>query len=284
MAHPWRCTGWRMMTVRRVRQAAVAGFFYPKSPEALREELGRFTATNASRVRSRGVIVPHASYHYSGSIVGETLSRLAIPRRCVILGPNHTGWGAPWSLMAEGAYATPLGEVPIDESCARALLEGCPLLTADDLAHRGEHAIEVELPFLQCLGPADLTIVPLVIGSEQPDEFDQVAGVLAEWISRTDEPVLLVASSDFTHYEPQTAAAHKDAQVIDAIQALDERGFLQRVRDLHVTMCGYGPVACVLGAARRLGASSAHLIRYATSADAGGDPQSVVGYAGLILN
>ena len=268
----------------RVRPAAMAGLFYPNAPEALREELGRLTVAPASRVRSIGVIVPHASYHYSGSVAGETLSRLTIPRRCVILGPNHTGWGAPWSLMAEGAYATPLGEVPIDEPFARALLDACPLLAADDLAHRGEHAIEVELPFLQCLGPADLTIVPLVIGSEQPEEFDQVAGVLAERLSRSGEPVLLVASTDLTHYEPKAVAEHKDAQLIDAIQTLDEQQFLQRVDRLHVAMCGYGPVACVLGAARRLGASGAQLIRYATSADAGGDPQSVVGYAGIILN
>lgn len=262
----------------------MAGLFYPNTPEALREELGRFTAARAQPMPARGVIVPHASYRYSGSIAGETLSRVAIPRRCVILGPNHTGWGEPWSLMAEGAYVTPLGEVPIDAPFARDLLDACPLLTADDLAHRGEHAVEVGLPFLQCLGPADLTIVPLVIGSEQPDECEQLASALAGCVGRSGEPVLLVASADFTHYEPATVVAHQDTQLIEAIQALDASRFLQEVRELRVAMCGHAPIACVLGAARRLGASGAQLVRYATSADAGGDPQSAVGYAGIILN
>jgi len=233
---------------------------------------------------SRGAIVPHAGYQFSGAVAGDTFSRLTISRRCVILGPNHTGWGPSWSLMADGAYATPLGEVPIDEPLARALLDACPLLVADHLAHKGEHAIEVELPFLQWLRPQDLAIVPLVVGSEDAEEFSQVAEALVRVVAQVHEPVLLLASSDFTHYESREHAANKDAQLIEAIHTVDAQRFVQRVHELRSSMCGYGPVACLLGAARRLGATHAQLIRYATSADAGGDPDSVVGYAGIILN
>jgi AmmeMemoRadiSam system protein B len=285
------------MAVKRTRQAAVAGYFYPKESEELREELGRLTRRRSAADRSscetacggiptrqRGAIVPHAGFQYSGRVAGETFSQLEIPKRCVILGPNHSGWGAAWSLMAEGAYATPLGEVPIDEPLARALLETCPLLAADHVAHKAEHAIEVELPFLQWLGPKQLSIVPLVIGSDSAEEYHRVAAALARLISQSGEPVLLLASSDFTHYEPEAVAVEKDSQVIGAIQALDTSEFLRLVRGLPVRMCGYGPVACVLSAARQLGATGATLVRYATSAEAGGDPHSVVGYAGIIVN
>jgi AmmeMemoRadiSam system protein B len=186
--------------------------------------------------------------------------------------------------MVEGAYQTPLGEVPIHEPLAHALREACPLFVADHLAHKGEHAIEVELPFLQWLGPDALSIVPIVIGSDDAEEFRQAASALADVIRHAEEPVLLIASSDFSHYEPHAIAIQKDAQVIAAIQRLDAEQFLQRVRDLSVAMCGVGPVACVLDAVKAVGATGAQLVRYATSGDAGGDPQSVVGYAGMILN
>lgn len=271
------------MVVRRVRQAAVAGYFYPEQPDALRDALRRLTASGAFRVPARGVIVPHGSFAYSGAIAGETLSRLVVPRCCVILGPNHTGWGASWSVMAEGAYETPLGEVPIDEAMAASLLKACPLLAADDLAHRGEHAIEALLPFLQWLGPEDLAIVPLVVGGEDGEEIDQVAGVLVDVISQSAEPALLVASCEFTRYEPMPRAAYHDAQAIELIQQMNEQRFLQGVRARQAMLCGAGPVACVLGASRRLGATKARLVRYATSADAGGDPHSAIGYAGIII-
>ena len=262
----------------------MAGYFYPKTEQALRAELRRLTDSPGRGVPSYATIVPHASFQYSGRVAGETFSRLAIPRRCVILGPNHTGTGASWSLMAAGAYETPLGHVPIDEPLARSLLEACPLVTVDHVAHVGEHAIEVPLPFLQWLGPAGLSIVPLVVGSEDEEECEQVARALAQVIRRTQDPVLLIASSDLTHYEPHETATRKDAQLIAAIQTLDPRRVLEQAGQSRVSLCGPGPVACVVGAARHLGATQAQLIQYATSAAAGGDPQSVVGYAGILLN
>ena len=272
------------MCAKRLRQAMVAGYFYPKDPALLRQTLRELTEDGLPRTSSMGAIVPHGGFQFSGAIAGETFSRLSIPRRCVVLGPNHTGLGSPWSLMAEGAYQTPLGEVPVDVPLATALLEACPLLRDDEQAHLAEHAIEMALPFLQWLGPEALAIVPLVIGSEDVDECEQVAGALARVIRQSGEPGLVVASADFNHYEPREVTASKDAQVIAAVQTLNHAQFLEQVRVLDVTMCGHGSIACFLGAMRRLGATQAHLIRYGTSADAGGDPHSAIGYAGMIVN
>jgi len=272
------------MVVNHLRQASVAGYLYPQEPEALREELGRLTRDEPHKTSAIGVIVPHGSYRWCGAIVGETFSRVVIPPRCILLGPNHMGVGVPWSLMVGGAYRTPLGEVAIDEALAQALQAVCPFLVADDAVHRGEHALEVALPFLQWLGPERLTIVPLVIGSEDPEECQRVADALAEVIRRTGEPALLVASADLTHYEPLASVRHKDAQLLETLQTLDEHRLRRQLQASSTMTCGYGPIACLLAASRRLGATQARLVRYGTSAEGGGDPNSVIGYAGLILN
>lgn len=273
-----------LTAVKRVRRAAVAGLCYPAEPAALRDTIERLASRSQPRIPGAGAVVPHGGYRYSGAVAGQTLGRVVIPRRCVILAPNHTGCGPAWSLMPEGAYATPLGEVPIDEALAQAFMEACPLVEADRLAHRGEHAVEVELPFLQVLGPEDLTIVPIVIGSEQADEAERVAQALAGCLARETEPVLVVASADLSHYEPRDAVAAKDAKMLEAILACDAAAFLQRMRALRVATCAGAPVACLLSTVRRLGASRAELVRYATSAEAGGDPQSATGYAGVVFN
>ena len=273
-----------LTTVRRVRRATVAGLCYPADAAVLRDTVERLASSSHPRISCVGAVIPHGGYHYSGAVAGQTLGRVAVPRRCVILAPNHTGAGPAWSLMPEGAYATPLGEVAIDEPLAQAFVEACPLLEADGLAHRGEHAIEVALPFLQVLAPEGLTIVPVVIGSEQADEVERVAQALAGCLARETEPVLVVASADLSHYEPRDAVADKDAQMLEAILALETAAFLQRMRDLRVTTCAGAPIACLLATVRRLGASVAELVRYATSAEAGGDPQSATGYAGVVFH
>ena len=273
-----------LTAVKRVRRAAVAGLCYPADPAVLRDTVERLAGGSHPRLHGAGVVIPHGGYRYSGAVAGQTLGRVVIPRRCVILAPNHTGCGPAWSLMPEGAYATPLGEVAVDEPLAQAFVEACPLLEADGLAHRGEHAIEVELPFLQVLGPADLTIVPIVIGSEQADEIERVAQAMAGCLAREPEPVLVVASADLSHYEPREAVEDKDAQMLEAILTGDAAAFLRRLRELRVTTCAGSPIACLLATVRRLGACQGELVRYATSAEAGGDPQSSVGYAGIIFN
>jgi AmmeMemoRadiSam system protein B len=188
-----------------------------------------------------------------------------------------------WSILVGGAYRTPLGDVPVNEACAEALRARCPFLEPDEGMQRGEHAIEVVLPFLQRLAPPDLSVVPIVIGSDNSIEFAQLAEALAQVVRMYEERVLLIASSDLSHYEPQARGAEQDLALITAICTLNGPGLIRHVQDGSALMCGYGAVACVLEAAKALGASQAVLVRYGTSADAGGDPSSVIGYAGIII-
>ncbi len=182
-----------------------------------------------------------------------------------------------------GAYRTPLGEVPVDEALALALQERCPFLTVDAWAQRGEHAIEVVLPFLQRCGPPDFSMVPLVLGAVDPCELTHCAEALADVVRAQPEPVVLIGSSDLSQYESSERGARQDRMVIEAIRRLDGRRLLDGIQEASIRMCGAEAVACVVEAARALGATHAELIRYGTSVEAGGDPDSVVGYAGLII-
>jgi AmmeMemoRadiSam system protein B len=284
------------MTMRlatRVRRPRVAGYYYPQEPDALREQLEMYTSRYAfgtpiahpPSVGARawsGAIVPHGSYAFSGAIAGATYQRLRVPARCIVLAPNHAGVGARWSLMSQGAYATPLGEVPIDEALAQHLRQRCDLLEVDELAHQAEHAIEVQLPFLQWLGPIDGSIVPVVINSEEPAEWEQMAEALAQLL-REEGDVLLFASADFSHYVPQAHAQAHTERLLRAISHLDVAAWCAAVHDEAMITCALAPVACLLGALARIGATQAEVVRTGTSAEAGGDPQSVTGYAGVVI-
>jgi len=271
------------MMVPTVRRPAVAGYFYPADPSALREEIDSFTPSGEARVQAYGLIVPHGSYRHAGAITGAAFWRVVIPRRCIVIGPSHTGSWMPWSLMTGGAYRTPLGDVPIDAACAAALQARCAFLETDAWSQRGEHAIEVPLPFLQHLGPNDLSIVPIVMGADRAEEFAQLAQALAQVIRMLEEPVLLIASSDFSHYESQACVAEQDRVLLNAVQTMDGGSLVRLVQNQRPLMCGYGAVACVLDASRQLGARRVGLVRYGTSADAGGDPHSAIGYASLLI-
>jgi AmmeMemoRadiSam system protein B len=176
-----------------------------------------------------------------------------------------------------------LGDVPIDARCAEALRQRCPFLEADAWAQRGEHAIEVLIPFLQRLGPPDLTVVPIVMGAEDETELAQLAQGLAQVARMSEERCLFLASADLSHYEPHSRAAEQDGALIERICALDGAGLMQTAREGGVLMCGAGAVTCVLEAAKALGASRGTLVRYGTSAETDGDPHAVVGYAGIVI-
>lgn len=271
------------MTSAVIRRPAVAGYYYPAGADALRQQVEGLTTSDVSPTFATALIVPHGSFRHAGAVLGATWAHVAIPRRCIIVGPSHTGSWMPWSVMMNGAYRTPLGDVPIDASCAEALQSRCQFLSPDAWAQAGEHAIEVLLPFLQQRAPADLSVVPVIMGSDDDAEFARFAEALAQVVRMQEEPVLLIASSDLSHYEPHARAARRDRQLLEAIEALDVPAIIRAVREESVRMCGYGAVACVLTAAKQLGASRASLIAYGTSAEAGGDPHSVMGYAGLVV-
>ena len=272
-----------------VRQPAVAGRFYPANAQHLRAEVETYTTAPASastepeaKIRAFGCVVPHAGYIYSGHVAGAVYGRLDLPRRYVILCPNHTGMGEPLAIMSEGSWHTPLGDVSIDENVAGQLKAKLPLLSEDQAAHRYEHALEVQLPFLQVLAPG-FQFVPITIGTSNFDVLSALGTVIGSVAAETGEPVLVVASSDMNHYESDIVTRVKDRRAIDQLLALDPRGLYDIVHKADISMCGYGPAVVMLTAARKMGATQAELIRYATSGDVSGDRDMVVGYAGVAV-
>jgi len=272
-----------------VRQPAVAGRFYPANAQHLRAEVETYTTAPASastepeaKIRAFGCVVPHAGYIYSGHVAGAVYGRLELPRRFVILCPNHTGMGEPLAVMSEGSWHTPLGDASIDEKLAGQLKAKLPLLSEDQAAHRYEHALEVQLPFLQVLAPG-FRFVPITVGTSNFDVLSALGTVIGHVVMEADERVLVIASSDMNHYESDSVTRVKDRRAIDQLLALDPRGLYDVVHKGDISMCGYGPAVVMLTAARKMGATRAELIRYATSGDVSGDRDMVVGYAGVAV-
>jgi MEMO1 family protein len=266
-----------------VRVPAVAGRFYPRRADELARDIHEYMAEEEpARVAAIGCISPHAGYMFSGHVAGAVYSRLQIPQRCVILCPNHTGMGSPLSIMTGTRWQTPLGEIPADAALGADLLRRYPALQEDSAAHRVEHAIEVQLPFLQSRRD-DITLLPIVVGTSKFDVLSGLGKALAAAISGQRDKVLIIASSDMNHYESEAITRIKDRKAIDCILALDARGLWEVVMDQDVSMCGFGPAIAMLTAARWLGATSAELVKYATSGDISGDRDQVVGYAGIIV-
>jgi len=272
-----------------VRQPAVAGRFYPANAQHLRAEVETYTTARASaaaesetKIRAMGCVVPHAGYMYSGHVAGAVYRRLELPRSFVILCPNHTGMGEPLAIMSQGAWHTPLGDAPIDEELAERLKSRLPLLSDDAAAHQYEHALEVQLPFLQVLVPG-FKFVPITVGTSNFEVLSALGKVIGAAVAEAGEPVLVIASSDMNHYESDKVTRVKDRRAIDQLLALDPRGLYDIVHQADISMCGYGPAVVMLTAARKLGATRAELIRYATSGDVSGDYDMVVGYAGVAV-
>jgi AmmeMemoRadiSam system protein B len=265
-----------------VRHPAVAGRFYPRDPGTLLQDVQSYLSFQATRTAALGCIVPHAGYIYSGAVAGAVYAQIDLPQRCIVLCPNHTGKGRPLAIMSSGAWETPLGLAPIDSSLGEALKKRFPLLTEDADAHRSEHAIEVELPFLQSRRP-DFTFVPIALGTRQFDTLEKLGEALAETVGAQADRILIVASSDMNHYENDAVTRIKDHNAIEQILSLDARGLFDVVMKEEISMCGLGPAVAMLTAAKRLGATSANLIKYATSGDVSGDREMVVGYAGVVV-
>src|SRR6266550_2608296 len=244
------------------------------------------TAVRPSDRPTVGVIVPHAGYMYSGLTAAKVFTRVTIPGLVVILAPNHTGISeakSGVSLWESGAFRTPLGDVPVDAEAAAELREiSGHLVEIDHDAHLSEHAVEVELPFLKLLR-SDVRIVPLVLGWDWWEPARQLGDILARLVRAAREPVLLLASSDLNHYEPAAVSEAKDARALEAVQALDGEELLARCKRERISMCGRGPAATVIAAARALGATRADVVDYRHSGWVSGDNARVVGYAGVVI-
>jgi AmmeMemoRadiSam system protein B/AmmeMemoRadiSam system protein A len=266
-----------------IREPAVSGKFYPDSPSQLKSMIESFIDKNAEKEDVVGLLAPHAGYIYSGAVVGAVLSRVQFKNTFVILGPNHTGYGRPFSVMTEGSWKTPLGEVQIDSELANKLVSISKYLKEDTAAHELEHSIEVQVPFLQYFKP-DVKIVPIILSLGNGDIYKQIGRDIVQALWDSKGEAVIFASSDMSHYEPQGAAKKKDQQAIDAMINMDPNELLKRVEEQNISMCGFAPAVVMLTAAKELGATSPRLVKYQTSGDVSGDYNAVVGYAGIIVN
>jgi len=264
------------------RKPVVAGQFYPASAEQLQEMIETFIIKDAPKEEVVGLLVPHAGYPYSGPVAGATISRIKVKDTFIIIGPSHTGYGKPFSVMTEGSWETPLGAVQIDPELAKSIIDKSEYLQEDSLAHRQEHAVEVQLPFLQYF-KSDVRIVPVILAHADVDTYREIGRDIAGAIRETGRDAVIMASGDMTHYEPQKSAEEKDSKAIEAMLNLDEEELTQRYNELKISMCAYGPAVCLITAARELGSREAELVKYQTSGDTTGDYTAVVGYAGIIF-
>ena len=273
-----------------LRQPAVAGYFYQASPSRLRDQVESFLINREQKLPALGIVAPHAGLVYSGPVAGAVYCSIELPATFVLIGPNHTGLGAPVSIMPAGAWETPLGRVAIDESLAEAIQAHSRRILADQFAHLREHSLEVQLPFIQHF-KKDFSIVPIQMMDTRLETCIEVGTAVARAIEDrgarkaggNGNGVLIVASSDMSHYVSATEAKTKDHKAIKRILDLDAQGLYYTVKDEGISMCGYGPAVAMLTACKALGATTAELIKYANSGEVSGDYDQVVGYAGIVV-
>ena len=271
-----------------VRRPCVSGSFYPSHPDRLKSLIedsfnhnlgpGRLPNSPGNHRNIIAVISPHAGYMFSGPGAAHSylhLAEEAKPDTVVILGPNHTGFGSPISMMDKGGWETPLGVVPIDENIAKELFNVSDIIDINESAHTREHSIEVQLPFLQYIY-GDFKFIPICMGYQDLETSKKVGDALAKVLK--DKEALIIASTDLTHQETQESAARKDRMIIDAILEMDETKLQDTVRRNRITTCGYGPMSVALITSKQLGAKKAELLSYHTSGDIIKDYNAVVGY------
>ena len=268
-----------------LRLPAVAGRFYPSDPAELTALVRKYAKADSqvAPVRIRACLVPHAGYVYSGHVAGAVFARIALPKRILVLGVRHYPRGESAAILSSGAWRTPLGDAPIDETLAGALRKGCPLLREDSVAHHAEHSLEVQLPFLQVLTPG-FTFVPVALGTARFEDLVSVGEAIARILETAKEDVLLLTTSDLNHYEDDAATRVKDHKAIAQLLARNPRGLFDTCRNESISMCGLGPAVAMLTALNALGVKKSELVKYATSADVSGDRDAVVGYAGMIFS
>lgn len=272
-----------------MRGPSVAGQFYASDAGKLRKQIedcflhrlgtGKLPIAEDKERDILGAVVPHAGYMYSGPEAAHVYYSIAMqkkPKTVAILGPNHSGCGSAVAVSKE-VWKTPLGEVAVDSEAADFLCKNCRIIDADEAAHRYEHSIEVQLPFLQYIY-RDFKFVPICLGIQDLNTSEEIAQCLGKI-----KDALILASSDFTHYEPKAQAAARDKKAIEHILNLEEKKFLQTVYDLNLSICGYGAIATCIAAVKKLGAKRAELLKYATSGDITGDDSSVVAYAAIVF-
>lgn len=261
------------------RLPAVAGYFYPRDKEELLRCLRSFIEREEKPLPTKGCISPHAGYIYSGAVAGKVYSSIEIPNRVILLGPNHHGLGYPSAIYSKGSFLTPLGEIKIEEDLSEKILKDSKYLKEDFSAHTSEHSLEVQLPFLQYINP-NVKIVPITISDYSQKNLEDLANAISK---NMDDETLIVASSDFSHYEPHEIAKEKDFYAIESILNMNPWEFYERVRKRRISICGVGPIVVLLLTLNNLGVKNSKLVEYKTSGDITQDYSAVVGYAGIIF-
>lgn len=278
---------------KRVRYPSQAGAFYAGSAESLRKQIEscfthRFGPGKTSKVVENGpreivgLVCPHAGYMYSGPVAANSYYKLALDGNLdtvVVLGPNHQGVGSGLATVDEGVWRTPLGDVEIDANTAKDIVRESAMIDVDESAHRYEHSIEVQIPFVQYTHGSSFKIVPICFLMQDLESSREVGNVLAKVLSGKN--TVIIASTDLTHYEPQRTAEEKDRKAIHAMLEMDEELLYSTIQNHNISACGYGPVIALITAAKKLNARDAELLCYKTSGDITGDRSAVVGYAAI---
>lgn len=264
------------------RKPVVAGTFYPGTKAQWESEVRGHLQSNSSPGSALLAMVPHAGYVYSGSIAGQTLAQLNLSETVLLLGPNHTGAGAPYALWPSGRWNLPGAHLDVDETLGSELLRHAEHLQADEQAHLREHSLEVILPFLWARSP-DVKILPLAVADPDLERLLRTAQAMSTVLARHNHPVLILVSSDMSHFLSADRAKAQDSLALQAILDRDPRALYATVREHNISMCGVLPMTLGLEIANALGASQARIVAYGTSGDASGDYSKVVAYAGVIV-
>jgi len=248
------------------------------------EMIEEMSNPQAKREKAICVVSPHAGFIYSGPVAGALFSSVQLPDTFVILGPSHRDMSSRIALMKEGDWETPLGDVSIESRLAELIINCSSLITVDDIAHLEEHSLEVQLPFIQYF-KKNISIVPVCLSYNLSyKELEELANAVSRGIQEFKKEVLIVASTDMSHYVSQEVAKEKDFLAIEKVLKLDPKGLYDIVQKEDISMCGFQPTTSALIASKELGAQETKLIKYQTSGDASGDYSQVVGYAGIRIS
>jgi AmmeMemoRadiSam system protein B len=276
----------------RIRRPAVAGIFYPRDPFELNQAIERSfkdqrfgpnkIPPSGSKRRVYGIVSPHAGYLYSSAVAANGFYEVSSMEfdDVVMIGPNHYGIGTGAAIMNTGLWETPLGQVEINQELSSVISKNSEIIDLDDFAHSKDHCLEVQLPFVQYI-KKKFRIVPIILIMQDRQTAEDIGRSIAQSIINTKS--LLIASSDFTHYESNSEAHRKDMELIKAILSLDILKFYTTLERENVSACGYGAIASIMTAAKNLGATKGELLKYATSGDIIGDTNTVVGYSSIVF-
>lgn len=276
-----------------MRKSVVAGSWYAGSAAGLRRQIeecflhrlgpGELPGNQAEKRNTLGLVSPHAGYRYSGPVASHGFRRIAsesIPQTVVVIGPNHTGLGAPVSISQEDKWQTPLGEIELDTEGGKAVIAASGWAQWDDLGHSQEHSVEMQLPFLQHIYGNRFKVILITMLKQDLEVSLDLGRAIAMALQGRDG--IVIASSDFSHYETAASAGRKDRLAIEAILDRNPARLEEVVKENSISMCGPGAVMAMLTACKYLGADKAQLLRYATSGDITGDDR-VVGYASIAV-